>query len=164
LANPLPNEKELYERIKNEGITVDAGIWDLVYHRVGDDLCAIHLLCQYYIAASEGIPVQEAAKILIYTRDIKDVINKITVVSQDGDSFPQFKDDIPLHPIIREMFTHYIGNDVYVINLIVQDALDPAAPAAVAVDAAQKILGRIHSTREFMEHLRQATSQSAYKT
>jgi hypothetical protein len=160
VANPLPNENELYERIKKEGIHIDPGIWDLIYHRAGDDLSAIHLLCQYYLTSGEAIPAAEATKILAYTRDIKDVINTLTVVSKEDCSFPQVRDDIPLHPIIREMFTHYIGNDVYVINLIVQDAIDPLCPGAVTCDAAQKILSRVRSTKDFMERLRLATFRS----
>ena len=157
MANPLPNEKELYEQIKNEGIAIEPGIWDLIYHRLGDDISAINLLCQYYLFSKECIPVAEAKKILTYTRDIKDVVNKITAVSKENFPFPQFKNNIPLHPIIREMFTHYVGNDTYAINLMVQDSIDPLDPRPIPPETTQKIIGRIRTTKEFIERLRQAT-------
>lgn len=157
MANPLPNEKELYEKIKNEAIFIEPGIWDLLYQRIGDDITAINLLCQYYLANQEPIPPAEAEKILTYTRDIKDTVNKLTVVSKEGYPFPQFTDTVPLHPIIREMFTHYIGNDVYVINLMVRDQVDPVDPQPIPEETAQKIVARLRTTREFIERLREAT-------
>lgn len=158
MANPLPNESKLYEQIENEKITIASEIWDLLYHRIGDDVTAINLLCQYYLTNNEAIPILEAEKILVYTRDIKDTINKITTTSKENFPFPQFKEDIPLHPIIREMFTHYIGNDVYMINLVVGDAIDPQEPHPISLETAQRILGHTHTIREFMDRLREATS------
>ena len=156
MANPLPNEKELYEKIQNDKIAIEPGIWDLLYQRIGDDITAINLLCQYYLTNKEDIPITEAGKILTYTRNIKDVVNKITAVSKESFPFPQFKDAL-LHPVIREMFTHYIGNDVYAINLMVQNLIDPVDPKPIPLEVNQKIIGRIRTTRAFMEKLRQAT-------
>jgi len=158
MANPLPNEKEIYEQIKSEGITVDSGIWDLIYHHVGDDITAINLLCAYYLSRKEPIPVKEAEKILVYTRDIRDIIKKITMSSSQDFPFPEFKNNIPLNPIIRDMFTHYIGNDVHSINFIVCDTIDPIEPKPLSEEIVHKILSRTGSIKEFMERLRQATS------
>ncbi len=158
MANSLPNEKELYERIKNERITVIPDIWDLLYNRIGDDISAINLLCQYYLSVNQPIPILEARKILSYTHHIKDIVNKVTLTQKSEFPFPEFSDDIPLHPILREMFTHYIGNDVYVINLIVSDAMSPE-PQPVSLESIQKILERTHLIRNFMDKLREVTLQ-----
>ena len=158
MANPLPNEKELYEQIRREKIKVTPDIWDLLYNRIGDDVTAINLLCQYYLKNNEPVPIQEAKKILTYTRHIKDIINQVTVISKDNFLFPEFLDDIPLHSIIREMFTHYIGNDIYMINLIVQDTIDPLDPKPLSLEQTQKILSHTRTIRDFMERLRVATS------
>lgn len=159
MANPLPNEKELYEQIISQRITVEPGIWDLLYHKIGDDITAINLLCQYYLTNKEPIPVLEAEKILAYTQDIKDIIKKITMVSSKDFPFPEFKENIPLHPIIREMFTHYIGNDVLAINFLVGDAIDPIEPQPLSLEVIQRILNHTRTLRDFMERLRQATSR-----
>jgi hypothetical protein len=158
MANPLPNEKELFERIKTERITVEPGIWDLIYHHVGDDITAINLLCAYYLSRKEPIPVKEAEKILVYTRHIRDIVRKVTMSSSQEFPFPEFKDNIPLHPIIRDMFTHYIGNDVHSINFIVCDTIDPVEPKPLSEEIVRKILSRTGSIKEFMERLRQVTS------
>jgi acyl carrier protein len=158
MANPLPHEKELYEQIKNERITVTPDIWDLLYNRIGDDISAINLLCQYYLGAAQPIPIIEAKKILSYTHHIKDIVNKVTLTKKSEFPFPEFSDNIPLHPILREMFTHYIGNDVYVINLIVSDAMGPE-PQPVSLESTKKILERTHLIRNFMDKLREVTLQ-----
>ena len=158
MANPLPNEKEVYERIKREKISIDSDIWDLLYHKIGDDVTAVNLLCEYYLARQESIPIKEAEKILVYTRDIRDIIKKITMNSPQDFPFPEFKENIPLHSIIRDMFTHYIGNDVHAINFMVCDTIDPIEPRPLSCEIIQKILNRTRAIREFMERLRQATS------
>lgn len=160
MANPLPNEKELFERIKSEKITIDPSIWDLLYYRLGDDITAINLLCQYYLTNNEPIPIPEAKRILTYTYHIKEIINQITLTSKENFPFPEFLEHIPLHPIIREMLTHYIGNDVYMINLMVEDSIDPIEPHPVSCEITQRILKHTHTIGEFMERLREATSSS----
>ncbi|MCX7926972.1 MAG: hypothetical protein N2606_02420 [Candidatus Omnitrophica bacterium] len=157
MAQPLPNEKELYEQILNEKIKMSAEIWDLVYQCIGDDISAINLLCQFYYNSSEDIPVEEAKKILIYTRHIKETVQQLTLTSKDNLFFPQLADNIPLHPILREMFTHYIGNDVYMINLIVEDSIDPVCPVPVSLEKTKKILQHTRTIKEFINKLREVT-------
>ncbi len=159
MANPLPNEKQLYEQIKAENISIDPEIWDLLYNRIGDDITAINLLCQYYLKGNESIPAQEAKKILIYTRHIKDITNKLTVVSKDDLEFPEFQESMPLHPLLRDLFTHYIGNDVYMINLIVEDFIDSHRKAGLLAENVKKVLNHTRSIKDFMNRLQEATSQ-----
>jgi acyl carrier protein len=158
MTNPLPNENQLYARIKNEKITITAEIWDLLYSYLGDDLSAINLLCQYYLVSKQAIPVTDAKKILNYTRHIKDIINKITLTAKGEFAFPEFAQGMPLDPVLREMLTHYIGNDAYMINLIVGDAVDPAAPTSLSPENTQKIVGHCQSIKVFLEKLRKETS------
>ena len=159
MANPLPNEKELYERIHNEKVAINPDIWDLLYNRIGDDVSAINLLCQYYLNAEEPIPASEAKKILSYTHHIKNIVNDVTLSTKEDFPFPEFLDSVPLHPILREMFTHYIGNDVYGINLIVGCYVDQQNPEQVPLEYIQKIINHTRSIREFMDRLREATSR-----
>lgn len=160
MANPLPEEKEFFKRIRNENITINPEIWDLLYNRIGDDLSAINLLCQCYLSEAKPVPILEAKRIPNYTRHIKEIINQLTLSARKGDfPFPEFLDDVPLHPILREMFTHYIGNDVYMINLIVRDSIDPLEPKDISLESAQKILAHTRTIKEFMERLRIATSR-----
>lgn len=158
MANPLNNESELYEQIKNEKITIHPDIWDMLYNRIGDDITFINLLCQYYLNVFEPMPIHEAEKIFSYTRHIKEIVGKIVVVSKDNLAFPVFANDMLLHPIIQDMFTHYIGNDVYMINLIIGDTIDPIDPHPLSADIIQKILAYTRSIKQFMNKLQKATS------
>lgn len=161
MANPLPNENELYTRIKNEKIIITQEIWDLLYNYIGDNLSAINLLCQYHLTCNQPIPVTEAKKILPYTRHIKDIINKITMTVITDFAFPEFSDGVPLDPVLRDMLTHYIGNDIYMINLIVGDAIDPAAPTPLSIENAAKIICHCRDIKTFMYRLRRATMPNA---
>lgn len=157
MANPLSNEAELYERIKNENITVEPGIWDLIYHKVGDDVSAINLLCQYYLTIQQEIPPREAEKILAYVQNVKQIIKDITVISKENFPFPEFKENIPLHPVVRELFTHYVNNDLNIINLAVYDCIDPEETRPLPSGHIQKIIEHARMIRDFLERLRQAT-------
>lgn len=159
MANPLADEKEIYERIRAEKMVIARDIWQVIYYRLGDDLSAVNLLCEYYVTNNEPMPVEEIKKILVYTADIKDIISEITVASHEDVHFPKFKESVPLNPVIRHMFTHYIGNDVYMINLIVGDAIDPLFPQDLCVELTRKILEHTHAIKDFMDKLREATWQ-----
>jgi len=60
---------------------------------------------------------------------------------------------MPLHPVVREMFTHYIGNDVYSINLIIGSA----DPQAVSLENIEKIINHTRGIKDFLGRLREAT-------
>jgi len=157
MSNPLFNEAELYERIKNENITVKPDIWDLIYHKIGDDVSAINLLCQYYLANQEEMPIEEAKKVVTFVMDAAKIIDDITTVAKENFPFPELKEDIPLHPVIRELFTHYVNNDLNIINLAASVCIMDSEPVPLA--HIQKILGYTRMIREFLDKLRQATFQ-----
>ncbi|MDD5730076.1 MAG: hypothetical protein PHN57_02995 [Candidatus Omnitrophica bacterium] len=160
MANPLPNEEEIYRQIKNEKITIDPGILDFLYHYIGDDISAINLLCQYYLMDNSPMPAQETRRILLYTKDIEFIIKNITKVSLENASFPRFKENDALHKIVRDLLMYHFGNDIYVINLIVQDAIDPLKGQSFEIQPAaiRKILDHTFAIKKFMEKLRLATT------
>lgn len=145
MANPLPEEKQLYQRIRDERIKVPAEVWDLIYYRVGNALSAVNLACEYYLQENEPMPIEEAKKLLNYTRAIKIVIDGV------------LKGKPALHPVIYEMFTHYIPNDTHAINLIVCDTIDPVGPQPLPLEYLKKILLYTRSSKAFMNRLREAT-------
>lgn len=161
MANLLTNEKELFEQIQNEHITIAPGIWDLLYNKIGDDVSAINLLCQYYFSNQQEIPPEEAEKIITYVMDVKKIIEEITTTSKENFPFPQFKENIPLHPVIRELFTHYVNNDLYIITVIVGSFIDPEDTKSIPQDTIQKIIEHTRAIRDFLEKLRQATFRTA---
>ncbi len=161
MANPLPNEAELYQKIKGEKIEIDPKIWTLIYEHIGNAVTVINLIVSYFLEANKPMPIEEAKKIIDYTRTIKHTLDSILYPHQNhlkDDLFKQvIKENINLHPIIIEMLNHYISNDTYSINLIIGDCLDPAAPQDVPVEYLSKVIKHTHSLRQFLDNLREAT-------
>lgn len=145
MANPLPEETKFYQKIKDENIKVPLEVWDLIYYRVGNALSAINLACEYYLQLDEPMPIEDAQKLLNYTRAIKLVMDSVT------------KKETVLHPVIYEMFSHYIPNDAYAINLIICDTIDPLDPRSLSLEYLKKILRYTKSSKTFMDRLREAT-------
>lgn len=168
MANPLTNERELYAQIEQERIGIHPFVWDTMYHYLGDYISAINLIASYYIAKDEPIPLGEARKILEYTRLIRVAIEKVLhpeTIQNDQSEFERIKkDNMILHPVIKEFFMHYVGNDTHVINLCVSLYLDPLDESPIPVEDAQKILARSNSMREFLDRLREATAVNAGST
>jgi diguanylate cyclase (GGDEF)-like protein/PAS domain S-box-containing protein len=166
MANPLQNEKDLYQQLKSEGITVSGNIWDFFFHRISEDVTAVVVICLAGQSFSDSLSVLEAKKILLCTSDITNIINTLTAASYEEMVFPQFKGRIPLHPLVRELFSHQIGNDIYAIDLIVGDHIDPKSPRPVPRDDIEKILEHCWSVREFLEKFKNAaySSDSRAKT
>ena len=63
-----------------------------------------------------------------------------------------------LHPIIKEFFTHYIGNDTQMINFITSFYLDPIDEQLIPLEESRKILAHTLSMRDFLNQLREATA------
>lgn len=164
MANPLPNEQELYEKIKSENIDVHPLIWDTMYHYLGDYISAITFLAFIYAEKNEPMPVIEAKKIIDYTRKIIDVVGKILhpeKIVNDGRSLEQIRqENMQLHPIIHEFFTHYIPNDINCINFRVSYFLDPMDEQPVPIEEVKKILDCTASMRNFLDRLREATNKN----
>jgi len=43
MANPMPDEQELYEEIKQAGVSMDPRIWRILSHHIGNDMQVIYL-------------------------------------------------------------------------------------------------------------------------
>jgi hypothetical protein len=157
MANPLSNEKELYDRIRAEGIGMETAVWDLIYNKIGDAVSAINLLCQYYLLNQEAIPVCDAQKILSYVRHIKDIVRDITAVKSGKAYFPEIKGNSPLHPVIVDLFTHHVNNDLNIINLALYDCTAAGVEKAIPARHIETILAHTRMIRDFLEKLSRAT-------
>ncbi len=163
MANPIRNEEELFKQIQEQKITVTDDIWDILYHKIGDAVSAINLLCQYYYISNEPIPVKEAEKILGHTEVIRELIHGIFTSSTENFPFPDIKENIPLHPIIIQLSTHHINNDTNSINMIVGFYTDPDFSKPIPIEDIQKILDHTRMIKEFLEKLRQVTFKEGSK-
>ena len=78
MANPLPHEPEIYERIKSENISVHPLIWELLNHHVNNDLYAINLIVGSTVLDGETLSEDNARRIVKHTKEIKDFLNKLS--------------------------------------------------------------------------------------
>ena len=162
MAKPLMNEAALYQQIRDERITVHSFVWDTMYHYLGDYVSAINLIVSFFIERNDPVPLDEARRILDYTNRIKDAVDKVLhpekILDGDGRLTKIRQEEMALHPVIKEFFTHYIGNDTHMINLVASFYLDPVDEQPIPVGDAKKILAYTLSMTNFLDQLREATS------
>lgn len=155
MANPLTEEQELYERMRSEDISIKKDVWDFMYHRVNHSINAIIFICQRRIDNQEAMPIDEAGNILAWTKDIKNATSAITAPSKESPAFPQFDDGKPLNSIVQELISHQFGNDLYAIDLMLQDAIEPLSNSPVSVDVLRKIIVHARSIHDFLHKFRE---------
>lgn len=78
MANPLPNEQEIYEEIKRENFTIAPIIWQLINHHINNDLHAINLILGSTVLDGEPLSEENAKKILKHTKEIKNFLDKLS--------------------------------------------------------------------------------------
>jgi hypothetical protein len=166
MANIIPEDEKLFEQIEREHIQVSPVLWTIIYQYIGDCVIAISFLARYYIDNNIGMPKEDAKKILVLTRRIINVIDKLThhelIKDDEKDGLLQAVklDNLNLDPVSDELFGNYVRNDIHMIDFIVSDFTDPLDTREVmAVETIQKILDHVRTTRHFMERLREATSR-----
>ena len=80
MANPLPNEDDLYQQIENRKLTVHPIIWELLSHHIGNDLYMINLILGATILSRNNprpMTTEEAQKIYERIMLIKDFLDKL---------------------------------------------------------------------------------------
>lgn len=166
MAHIIPKDEKLFEQIEKEHIQVSPVLWTIIYQHIGDCVIAISFLVRYYIDNNIGMPREEAKKILVQTRRIINIIDKLThhelIKDDEKDGLLQAVklDNLNLDPVTDDLFGNYVRNDIHMIDFIVTDFTDPLDTREVmSVETIQKILGYVRSTRHFMERLREATSK-----
>ena len=162
MANPLPDEEGLYKKIRDERITIPPLVWDAMYNLLGDYVSVINLLVSYYVNQDKPIEIADARKILEYTRRGMDAVRKIIhpekIMEDDARLQKVRAAAVALHPLIREFFTHYLGNDMHIINMCVSSYLDPKGEAPIPVADARKVLNCTLTMHKFLDRLREATT------
>jgi len=80
MANPLDNEKELFEKIEKEKLTIPVPVWELLTHHIGNDLYAIQMIVGNYVTGpdKEPIPPEAGQKIINHTLELKNFLDKLS--------------------------------------------------------------------------------------
>jgi hypothetical protein len=124
------------------------------------------MLVRFYTDDGKMLPKEEAEKILDYTKRMLDIMEMLYHPEQisDNEKDPLLKEvkakNLKLDSVTDDLLRNYVRNDLYMINLIVGDYVDPKDDReAVSVRDASKILNHVRSTLHFMDRLRIATSR-----
>ena len=79
MANPLSNEAEIYEKIKNENIKVHPLVWELIDHYIGNDIHIIQLIVGSNVVGDnpEPIAVEHGKKILNHCDEARKFLKRL---------------------------------------------------------------------------------------
>jgi 5-methylcytosine-specific restriction endonuclease McrBC regulatory subunit McrC len=77
MANPLPHEQEIYEKIKKENITIHPLLWELLEHHVHNELYMINLIIGSTTLDGETLSVENAQKVINHGNAIKEFLEKL---------------------------------------------------------------------------------------
>jgi hypothetical protein len=156
-----PQEKELYQTIKNEHVAIDPLIWEAIYSYIGDCVTVVNFIAFYYLTVKQSISYEDAEKITECTKRIETTMKAIARPELNNSNDKILKEirdkQIVLHPAVKELFTHYIGTDVYVINLAIGSTV--LNNENIDQGLIMGILDRTRSIKQFMDKLRQATGE-----
>lgn len=82
MANPLPNEKEIYEMIKKEEITIHPLIWKLLNHHIRNELYMINLIIGSTVLDGELLNDENARKVIKHSQEIQNLLDRIAQVTK----------------------------------------------------------------------------------
>ena len=155
MANKLPNEEELLKKLSEDKVVLTTEVWNLIYSNVEDNLSVVKLLLALYLDQNQNVPSSEIKKIADCMTDVSMVFRKLInpqLIKDEDRGFIKIKEENKiLHPIIKNMFGHYIGNDVQAINFMIGDFSEDNG---LEKDTSGKILERIASMEEFLLKLK----------
>ena len=165
MANKLPNEKELLEQLSREKVAVPSDMWNIIYSSIEDGILIIKLIVSLYQEQNKDIPVDEAKKILTHIQDISAVFRKLLnpqIIKTEDKGFMKIKSESKqLNPIIRDMVTHYIGNDIQALNFMIGDTIDDGI--GLGQEMCEKIMRHITDMEEFLVKLKLNTETTEEK-
>ncbi|MCK5491826.1 MAG: hypothetical protein KAJ14_01805 [Candidatus Omnitrophica bacterium] len=165
MANKLPNEKELLEQLSREKVAVPSDMWNIIYSSIEDGILIIKLIVSLYQEQNKDIPVDEAKKILTNIQDISAVFRKLLnpqIIKTEDKGFMKIKSESKqLNPIIRDMVTHYIGNDIQALNFMIGDTIDDGI--GLGQEMCEKIMRHITDMEEFLVKLKLNTETTEEK-
>jgi len=77
MANPLPEEQEIYERIKKENIIIHPLIWELINHHIRNELHMINLIIGSTVLDGEILSEEDAGKVLKHSKAIQEFLDEL---------------------------------------------------------------------------------------
>lgn len=154
MANPLPNEAEVFAQIKERGTEVPEKIWEKLHGRISDCMTAIGLISAKHLKENKAMAVSNANFILNHAKEI-DGIMRECVYPKKTESGEMIYPDIDEK--IAFCFQHYISNDLNRIVMICYSYTDPKYPEDIPIEDVKKIMDAVSCMDEFLENIRSIT-------
>ncbi|RKY31375.1 MAG: hypothetical protein DRP74_05055 [Candidatus Omnitrophota bacterium] len=82
MANPLPNERQIYEKIEKQNIIIPPLVWELINHHIRNDLYMINLIIGSVVLDGEPLSAENAKKVLSHTNSIGTFLDKLCKLTQ----------------------------------------------------------------------------------
>jgi len=82
MANPLPEEQEIYERIKKENIIIHPLVWELINHHIRNELHMINLIIGSTALDGEVLSEENARKVLKHSKAIQEFFDELWKVTE----------------------------------------------------------------------------------
>ena len=77
MANPLPEEQEIYERIKKENILIHPLVWELISHHIRNELYMINLIIGSTVLDGALLNEENARKVLKHSKAIQGFLDEL---------------------------------------------------------------------------------------
>lgn len=162
MANKLPNEKELLRKLRDDQVVLSNELWRQIYKNIEDSILIIKLIISFYREQNIDVPIDESKKILKHIQAIASLFRKLLnpkiIKTQDNELIKIQSESENFHPIVREMFSHYIGNDIQALNFLMGDTIDDSK--GLDKPMTEKIIKYLESMETFLIQLKNNTQVS----
>jgi len=161
MSNPLPNEMEIYQQLKDEEVVISTKMWSYIFINIADVLFAMELELSFYLEKEECVPLEDMKKllreVLSINRIFKQIINPGIVKTVDVGFVIVKQESEQLHPNVRQLLSHHISNDIQAINFNLTCNLDESIP--LSIEDNEKILIRLKNIRSVLKKIEENTSK-----
>lgn len=69
------------------------------------------------------------------------------------------KEKIKVHPVVWELINHYVGNDIYAMQLIAGSYVVGSNPDPIPAEDGRKLIQHCEEVRKFLKKLKDATAK-----
>ena len=162
MSNKLPNEEEKFAQISKEHVCVSNKVWSMINDHIEDGISFIQITLDNYKELKQPIPVHVMKELLEHSQEVymifRTLIHPKLGKAEDGSIVKIEEDDNQnqLHPHIKEIFSHYIGNDFNVIGFILGANIDDNKPLSIGY--ADRILRCLKSSQEILDRIKSCTT------
>lgn len=77
MANPMREEEEIYQQIRDQKIAIHPLVWELIDHHISNDLYIINIILGSTILDGQSFTKENAESILAHSKSIKNFLVKL---------------------------------------------------------------------------------------